>query len=144
MINFIENRGKSLQKIIKQKNVGQNHYDMFDFIFNNYDNLPEVTIFCRACLFFPKAKWVNNGWQKWRPSPERCESTGNFNEVDFEKVCNNTDLTELHDFGAETIGLTSKLDTDNHGFLEMNNNWYFGQGKSKYFRSLNDFFCNNL
>ncbi len=31
---------KESDKIIKQKNVGQNHYDMFDFIVTNYDNLP--------------------------------------------------------------------------------------------------------
>jgi len=120
-------------KLIKQKNVGQNHYDMFDFIVTHYDNLPDVTIFCRACLFFPKGA-------KWKPSEERDASTGNFNEEAFEKVCNNTTFTELHDFGPEVHnGRSSKLDTDGFGFLEINNGWFFNHGQSKYYRSLNTF-----
>ena len=85
---------KDCEKVIRQRNVGQNHYDMFDYIFTNYDDLPENIIFCRASLFFPKG-------EKTSPSPERNASTGNYNEEDFAKNCNNTWLTELHDFGQE-------------------------------------------
>lgn len=129
---FHRDNWQESSKLIKQKNVGQNHYDMFDYIVTHYDNLPEVIIFCRSCLFFPKG-------QKWSPSPERQASTGNFNEIDFVKVCNNIELTELHDFGVETKCPISNIDIDNKGYLEMNNNWYFNQGQSKYFRSLNQF-----
>ena len=40
---FVEN-----EKIKHQKNVGANIYDIFDFIVNNYENLPEITIFCKG------------------------------------------------------------------------------------------------
>tara|TARA_B100001094_G_scaffold127894_1_gene123937 strand:+ start:7114 stop:7902 length:789 start_codon:yes stop_codon:yes gene_type:complete len=126
-------------KIIKQKNVGQNHYDMFDFIVTHYDNLPDVIIFCRACLFFPKG-------EKTSPTPERCASTGNYNENDFLKNCNNTTFTELHDFGPEAhqryahqAWPASKMAPDG-GFLELNNSWYMNEGKYKYFNNLNSFF----
>lgn len=120
-------------KIIKQKNVGQNHYDMFDFIISHYDNLPDTIIFCRACLFYPKGK-------KWKPTPERQASTGNYNEEAFIKVCNNTTFTELHDFGPEVHnGQSSKLDSDGFGYTEINNSWYFGCLPSKYYNNLNKF-----
>lgn len=118
-------------KIIKQKNVGQNHYDMFDFIVTHYDNLPEVTIFCRSCLFFPKGKKTG--------LPNKSASTGNYNETAFKKNCNNTVFTELHDFGPETSGSYSRIDTDGFGYLEINNDWYFNCGPSKYFKSFNKF-----
>tara|TARA_R110001592_G_scaffold317062_2_gene593725 strand:+ start:4032 stop:4748 length:717 start_codon:yes stop_codon:yes gene_type:complete len=115
------------EKIIQQLNIGQNVYDMFDFIINNYDNLPPATIFCRSCLFFPKG----------RVPPL---SNGNFNEEDFKKVCNNTTFTELHDFGPDCHnGHGSKLDVDGFGYLEINNSWYLNHVKTKYFHNLNDF-----
>lgn len=43
-------RYKETEKIKQQINVGQNIYDMFDFIINNYNKLPDVTIFCRSCF----------------------------------------------------------------------------------------------
>mgnify|MGYP003630243683 FL=1 len=112
--------------VIKQKNVGQNIYDMFDFIVENYDNLPDVTIFCRSCIFFPKG----------RKPPL---SNGNCNLELFKEVCNNTTLTELHDFGPEVHnGIGSKLGP-NGSYLEVNNSWYFNHIKSKYFRNTNTF-----
>jgi len=130
---FHRNNWQESSKIVKQKNVGQNHYDMFDFIVTHYDNLPEVTIFCRSCLFFPKG-------EKWKPSPERQASTGNFNEESFIKVCNNDTFTELHDFGADVHnGIGSKLDLDGFGYLEINNSWYFNHLPAKYYNNLNVF-----
>jgi len=38
-------------KIKHQPNVGANIYDIFDFIVNNYDNLPDTTIFCKSNVF---------------------------------------------------------------------------------------------
>jgi len=113
--------------VIHQKNVGQNIYDMLDFIINNYEKLPDVTIFCRSCIMFPKG----------RPKPY---SNGNCSEEVFLKLVNNQIFTELHDFGSEVHnGYSSKMDIDG-GFLERNNSWYFGCIKSRYFINLNDFF----
>lgn len=36
------------EKVIHQKNVGANIYDFYTFVVNNYDNLPEIMIFCKG------------------------------------------------------------------------------------------------
>jgi hypothetical protein len=59
-------RFKETDKIKHQKNVGYNIYDIFDFIVNNYDNIPEITIFCkgnvipRHCGFIKFINIINN------------------------------------------------------------------------------------
>ena len=40
---FIENK-----KIKHQKNVGENIYDFYDFVCENYENLPDIMIFCKG------------------------------------------------------------------------------------------------
>ena len=136
-------RFKENDKVKWQKNVGQNIYDIFDFICTHYDNLPEVTIFCRACIFFPK----NN---------KKPLSYGNCSEERFRSLMNNETFTELHDFGPEvhTGGsicsrilnffrtgkiLPSSKAGEDGSFLEINNSWYFRHYKGKYFNNLNDF-----
>lgn len=116
-------------KIKHQKNVGQNIYDIFDFIITNYNNLPDATIFCRSCIFFPKG----------RTKPL---SNGTCNEEFFARVCDNKIFTELHDFISPEVhnGGSSKFDTDGFGFLEINNSWYFSCVPGKYYSNLNHFF----
>jgi hypothetical protein len=122
-------RFQETSKIKHQKNVGQNIYDMFDFIVNHYDELPDVTIFCRACLFYPKDDGTN-------PNITR----GNCSEEHFNKIMNNKTFTEVHDFGPEVHnGVSSKLGPDN-SFLEINTSWYFNHHKSKYYNNINTFF----
>ena len=41
-------RWEETDKIKKQINVGENIYDMADFIVNNYHNLPEIMVFVKA------------------------------------------------------------------------------------------------
>ena len=59
-------RFKENDKVKHQKNVGANIYDIFDFIVTNYDNLPEITIFCkgnvipRHCGFEKFKSIINN------------------------------------------------------------------------------------
>ena len=119
-------RWEETDKIKRQKNVGQNIYDMFDFIVTHYDNLPEVTIFCRAAFLFPKGR-------------QKPLSNGNCSADKFFKLANNKSFTELHDFGVDVHdGHASKMDVDG-GFLELNNSWYFNIHTGKYFKNLNDF-----
>ena len=113
-------------KVVHQKNVGQNIYDMFDFIVTHYDNLPDATIFCRACILFPKV------------TPEG-QSYGNCSEEKFVSVMNSRTFTELHDFGPEVHnGFSSKMGPAG-GFLEINNSWYMHHVPWKYFNNLNTF-----
>lgn len=119
-------RWEETNKIKRQKNVGQNIYDLFDFIATNYDNLPDVTIFGRAAMIFPKGR-------------EKPLSNGTISEEKFLELANNDTFTELHDFGPEVHnGYSSKLGPDG-SYLEINNSWYFNHHRGKYFHNLNTF-----
>lgn len=125
------------KKVKHQKNVGQNVYDIFDFIITHYDNLPEATIFCRACFMWPK----DTGTPRFDETGKRL-STGNCSEEYFQKVCNNTTITELQDFTSEPWrinGHMNKIGPDN-SYLELNNSWYFSIAKPKYYTDINTFF----
>ena len=78
-------RFKESSKIIRQKNVGQNVYDMFDFIVNNYENLPEKIFFCRSCITFPKG----------RAKPK---SNGNCSLKEIKRLINLDGLVEVNDY----------------------------------------------
>ncbi len=120
------NRWEETDKIKKQVNLGQNIYDMFDFIITHYDNLPETTIFCRAAIMLPKGR-------------EKPLSNGTCGEEKFNSLMNNTTFTELHDFGPEVHnGNSSKFGPDG-SFLEINNSWYFNHHAGRYFNNLNVF-----
>lgn len=135
-------RLKESSKVKWQDNVGQNVYDIFDFIDKTYENLPEITIFCRAAFLNPK----DDGTPRYDDKGKKI-STGNCTEQTFKKICNNLEFTEIHDFGEEShlrykgqLEPASKLDVDGIGFLEINNSWYVNSHPTKFFRKLNDLF----
>jgi len=135
-------RYQESEKIKWQDNLGQNVYDIFDFIYKNYENLPEIAIFCRAAFLNPK----DDGIVRYDENGKRL-STGNCTEETFNKICNNTEFTEVHDFGPPAheryYGQSqpaSKLDSDGFGFLEINNGWYLFSHRPKFFNSLNQLF----
>lgn len=119
-------RFKESKNVRHQKNVGQNVYDMFDFIVNNYDNLPNQTLFCRACLMFPKG----------RKPPL---SNGNISEDYFYEIANSTGFTELHDFWEWSHTSNASRMGPDKSFEEINNSWYFNHHPPKYYGSLNHF-----
>jgi hypothetical protein len=113
-------------KIKKQKNVGQNIYDIFDYIYQNYDQLEDILIFCRACIMFPKN----------RPWPY---SNGNCSEDKFFNLIENENLTEIHDYETHYHdGYSSYIGKDNE-FNEINTSWYLKKHKARYFYSFNHF-----
>lgn len=121
-----------------QKNVGQNIYDIFDFVHTHYDNLPETTIFCRAAFLFPKDTLT----PRYNEKGEKL-SNGNCTEKYFLKVCNNKTFTELNDFAADHWRFNwsaNRIGPDN-SYLEINNSWYFGTSlPKKYYSNIDDFF----
>ena len=125
------------EKVKHQKNVGQNVYDIFHFILENYDNLPESTLFCRACLMNQK----DTGTPRY-DSNGKLISNGNCTEEFFLSVANNTTFTEIQDFTSEPWrinGHYNKIGPDN-SYMELNNSWYFGSHPGKYYSNINDFF----
>lgn len=65
-------------KIKHQPNVGANIYDIFDFIFNNYNNLPEIVIFCKGNVI-----------------PRHCGIEK------FKNIINNTEFTSIENYIRE-------------------------------------------
>jgi len=85
-------------KVKHQINVGANIYDIFDFIVTNYDNLPEIIIFCKGNVI-----------------PRHC------GVEKFKKIINNTEFTTIENYSREHSnyypGAYSFVD-DNDGYHE--------------------------
>jgi hypothetical protein len=122
------NRWDETDKIKKQINVGQNIYDIFDFIETNYDNLPDAAIFCRAAIILPKDDGLRT-----RPSNGTCSLEH------FLKIANNEEFTEVHDFGPEVHNGHASFYGADGSFNEINNSWYLNHVPPRYFTSLNQF-----
>ena len=125
-------RFQESDRVKHQINVGQNIFDIFYFIIDNYDNLPDTTIFCRACLMFPKGR-------------EKPLSSGNCSEKNVLKLINNSSFTEIHDMGPEVHAKydkqpmpASKMAPDG-GYLEINNSWYMNHLQWRHFGNVNAF-----
>jgi len=123
-------------KVKHQKNFGQNIYDMFDFIVEHYDNLPENTLFCRACIMWPK----DTGNPRLDESGKRL-SNGNCTEGFFLENCNNETFTELQDFTHDPWRINNshnRIGSEN-SYMELNTSWYFGSFPGKHYMNVNDF-----
>jgi len=148
--------------VVWQKNVGQNVYDMFDYIVENYDNLPEKIFFCRACITFPqgRSKPLSNGncsLEKIRKiiNKEGLIEVNNYSELDKYKKLNNlfkysrkNDKFKIINFNKLTIfeKINFKINryptsfcNSKEGYLEINNNWYIKYFKTRFFRSFDRF-----
>ena len=109
-------RYQESEKIKHQKNVGANIYDIFDFITNNYENLPEIMIFCKGNVM-----------------PRHCGIRK------FIEISNNTVFTPIENYIRETPsfydGTYSYVD-ENDGYHECYmevNNTVAGRHKSRTF-----------
>jgi len=87
--------------VYHQKNVGANIYDIFDFITENYDDLPEIMIFCKGNVI-----------------PRHCSIRK------FIEISNNTTFTPIENYIRETPpfaqGAYSFVD-ENDRYHEKNN-----------------------
>ncbi len=104
------------RKIIKSPNVGYNTYDYFTYIIDNYDKLPDCTIFAKSWSF---------------PRHVRKEY--------FVRVMNNECFTPLEDWKMHQTRWPKSFFSPEGGFCEINNSWYFKHLKHKYFNNYNDF-----
>ncbi len=103
-------------KVLPAPNVGYNTYNYFTFIIDNYENLPDVTIFAKGWSF---------------PRHVRREH--------FERVMNNECFTPIEDWKMHTPRFPIALFSANGGYCEYNNSWYLKHWKTKYFKNYNDF-----
>jgi hypothetical protein len=95
------NRWEENDNIKKQINVGENIYDMFDFIVNNYENLPDIMIFVKADVI-----------------PRHC------GEDKFKEIIKNKIFTPIENYcrtvSAYTPGAYAYVD-ENGGYMESSN-----------------------
>lgn len=98
-------RFQESENVKHQKNVGANIYDIFDFITSNYENLPEIMLFCKGNVI-----------------PRHCGIRK------FIEISNNTKFTPIENYIRETPsfhkGIYSYVDENDCYFeshYEVNN-----------------------
>ena len=103
---------------IKSPNIGYNIYDIFTFIIENYENLPEVTTFCKGNIF-PR-----------HVTRDR-----------FEQLMNSKILTAIFEPGLHKPEMPVCMFSCDGQWSEINTSWYMT--KTKYFSNYNQFlnFC---
>jgi hypothetical protein len=118
-------RYKESDKIKHQINVGANIYDIFDFIFTNYENLPDIIIFCKGNVI-----------------PRHC------GVEKFKKIINNSEFTTIENYIREapkyTPGIYAFVDeTDGYNEKPIEVNATVANiHKSKYIFNYNDLLNN--
>ena len=109
---IIFNKGEPLEEKFKSKqvpNIGGNQYDISWFVWNHYENLPDIMIFVQA---FP-----------W----DHC------NREKFDKLIDNKFFTPLESYEhVDTSPGTWMRLTPEGGFMEKNNSWYISAHNSTH------------
>lgn len=99
---IVYNKGKSIKNdshIFNTENIGGNQRDIFHFIWENYEKIPDIMIFIQAFPF------------------DHCKK-----EV-FDKLIENNKFTSLEYYGNLPAN-DYEARTKDGKFLEYNNNWY--------------------
>lgn len=99
---LIYNKGSLIlndQKVVNVKNIGGNQHDIFKFIYDEYENLPELMAFIQANPF------------------DHCKK-----EV-FDGLIYSDKFTPLEYYGSIPANDWEGR-TEDGGFLEINNSWY--------------------
>lgn len=101
---------------ISIKNVGYNIYSYLKFIIQNYDNLPNVTVFCKDNIF-----------------------TRHINIELFLRLIKRKCFTSLENY-SKNYEFPVNINLSDNGFVEINNSWYKFNFPRKYFSEYNDFY----
>ena len=101
---------------ISINNVGYNIYSYLKFIIDNYENLPNVTVFCKDNIF-----------------------TRHLSIELFLKLINRKTFTGLED-DSLIANFPENLKLSDNGFVEINNSWYKFNFPRKYFSGYNEFY----
>jgi len=86
-------------KIINKPNIGGNQRDIFEFIYENYFNIPDRMVFLQAYPF------------------DHCK------KEKFDKIIHNKDFTSLESYEDNPPIGWHRKDLDG-GYMEINNSWY--------------------
>jgi hypothetical protein len=108
----------SISNTKRVENTGYNISSYLDFIVNNYDNLPDIIVFCKNNIF------------------ERHILEDKFKILIQRKVFT---CREDERFWSQLSFPTSSILNDG-GYIEFNNSWYSNKYKFKYFCNYNEFY----
>ena len=101
---------------ISINNVGYNIYSYLKFIIDNYENLPNITVFCKDNIL-----------------------TRHLSNELFLKLINRKIFTGLED-NSLTSNFPANLKLSDNGFVEINNSWYKFNFPRKYFSGYDEFY----
>jgi hypothetical protein len=104
------------KNIIRVDNVGYNIYSYMRYIVDNYENIPDVVVFCKNNVF-----------------PRHVSK-----EV-FIKLSERRVFTPIEEPSRWDLKYPMTLLGSDNGFLELNNSWYTPHNPSKYFTEFDDF-----
>jgi hypothetical protein len=107
---LIYNKGNPIYnnpKVINTENIGGNQRDIFKFIYENYENLPELMAFLQAYPF------------------DHCQ------QKIFDTIIWNTYFTSIEYYGSIPNNGGEKR-TEDGGYLEINNSWYIRSHNSTF------------
>lgn len=99
------------------KNFGYNIYSYLRFIHDNYDNLPEIIVFCKDNIFKRHIK-----------------------EETFSRLLKNKNFSSLEEVNLRNLKPLINIHSSDHGYLELNNSWYKNYFPRKYFANFNKFY----
>lgn len=108
--------GVDIDKTTTIENVGYNIYAYMKFIVDNYDNLPELTVFCKNNTF-----------------PRHVSK-----EV-FADLTNRKVFTSIEDVSRYKLNYPVSIISCDNGFMELNTSWYTKHHSTKYFYNFYDF-----
>lgn len=107
-----------INNIQKKTNVGYNIESYLTFIIDRYENLPEITIFCK-----------NNVIGR------------HVSKKVFQKCCASQIFTPIEEPGKwEQLSFPVSVTSNDGGYLELNNSWYTKKYPPKYFSNYNNFY----
>lgn len=110
----IYNKGEKIEgyNTLDVNNIGNNQRDIFQFIFENYDDLPNIMIFVQGNPF------------------DHCKRSK------FDKIINNNFFTPLESF-EDIVKNPAQILSEDGGYMEVNNSWYIDAHNGTYNQSCN-------
>jgi len=113
--------GVDIDKTTTIENVGYNIYAYMKFIVDNYDNLPELTVFCK-----------NNTFPR------------HVSKKIFADLTNRKVFTSIEDVSRYKLNYPVSIISCDNGFMELNTSWYTKHHSTKYFYDFYDFFVKRI
>jgi hypothetical protein len=106
---LIYNKGEPIAdvRVVNTENIGGNQRDIFKFIYENYENLPELIAFLQAYPF------------------DHCQ------KIIFDNLIYNEFFTSIEYYGSIPSNNAEQRDA-NGGYLEANNSWYISSHNSTF------------